>query len=1423
MQELLGVDDNEQLEDCILKKTKVYIKERRWEIIIESPNYIDSQLIFEIEDSIKEKIGSIDDIRIIVNYPQAREWFYNNFEVAWEDIKNRICRDFPSCGRWLTNCRACFDGDELNLTFNNPLAVDLFDSQKINNYIENCIRTLFNLNCKVQMLIDQDELETHQEKYTAKKEQEDSVLIKEAINNNGQDNKFSKPGPGSLGKKGQKELLVLGKPFKGEATPIDELKEDSGRVIVKGQVFDIETRETRSGKIIFNMDITDYKNSITIKAFCNKDQADKISSLVKRDDWILIRGECVYDKYQRDVVIIFNDLMISDSEEREDNEHIKRVELHLHTQMSAMDGVSSVNSLVSRAAKWGHPAIAITDHGVLQAFPEAYMAGKKHGIKIIYGVEAYLVNDCRPMILNGNEMDFNQPVIVFDIETTGLDPKKDRITEIGAVKIVNKEVVDSFQTFVNPEVPIPAKITKLTGINDDMVKDAPLIHQALEMFKDFCGDAALAAHNAPFDIGFVREKGKDIGWKINNPIIDTLILSRELIQDLKRHRLDQVAKHFDIRLDNHHRAKDDATATGQILIKLFEMLEDMGIGRLIDINSAFTHITNINSLPSNHALILVKDKAGLKNLYKLVSKSHIDFFYRRPRIPKSVLMKYREGLIIGSGCEAGELYKAMVKGSPYNEVREIAQFYDFLEVQPIDNNAYLVREGYVEGRKALEKINKSIVKLGKKIGKPVVATGDVHFLDPQDEYFRRILMSGQGYRDADQQPPLYFKTTRDMLDDFKYLEQETAMEIVIHNPRLIADSVEEIQPIPSGLFTPEIPGAEEQISQMSWENAYRIYGDPLPDIVQKRLEKELNAIIKHGFAVLYLISHKLVKKSLADGYLVGSRGSVGSSFVAYMTDITEVNPLAPHYVCPKCKHSDFDIDKAQYGVGVDLPDTDCPKCGTTYKKDGYDIPFEVFLGFEGDKVPDIDLNFSGEYQPTAHKYTEELFGEGHVFRAGTIGTIAEKTAFGFVKKYLDERDMVVSNAEIKRLVAGCTGVKRTTGQHPGGIMVVPKSKEIYDFSPIQYPADAKGAGVITTHFDYNFIHENLVKLDILGHDDPTTIRMLEDITGQDARSIPLDDERTMSIFSGTEVLNLKPEDIGSEVGTFGIPEFGTRFVRQMLVDTKPTTFGELIRISGLSHGTDVWLNNAQDLIRNGIAQLSEVISTRDDIMIYLIYKGIEPTMAFQIMESVRRGRGLTLEFEEAMVSKNVPDWFIDSCKKIKYMFPKAHAAAYVIMAFRIAYFKVNYPHAFYGTYFTIKSNDFDAEIALSGKEAVRNSIMELESKGNGMTAKERSTLTILEVVLEMYCRNIRFLPVDLYQSHPTRFSIVDNAIRPPLNTLQGVGANAALSIAEGRKQGEFISVEDLRERTRITKTAIEVLRKHGALKDLPETSQLSLF
>jgi DNA polymerase-3 subunit alpha (Gram-positive type) len=1090
--------------------------------------------------------------------------------------------------------------------------------------------------------------------------------------------------------------------------------------------------------------------------------------------------------------------------------------------MSSMDGASSATSLIKRAKEWGHKAIAITDHGVVQAFPEAMEASAKTGVKVIYGVEAYLVDDGEPIVLRPCEHSIDDEFIIFDIETTGFNPQTDEITEIGAVKIKGCKIIDRFSTLINPEKEIPQDVVNLTGITNEMVRDKETIKTVLPKFLKFIGDSPVVAHNAKFDTGFIREKSKKLGLDFSNPIIDTLSLARWLLPDLKKHKLNIIAQHLNIKLENHHRAVDDAEATANIFIKFIDMLKEKGANNLFDINSLYIGNFDIKKADTYHTVILVKNYEGLYNLYKLISMSHINYYHKRPRIPKSVLQQYRDGLIIGSGCEAGQVFKGVLNNLSEEELFNIIKFYDYLEIQPRGNNLFLVESGVVENEEKLLEINKKIVELGDKYNKPTVATGDVHFLDPHDEYFRRILMAGKGFSDADNQAPLYFKTTNEMLEEFSYLGDEKAYEVVVKNTNLIADQVEMIKPIPDETFPPKIDGAEEEIRNMTLNKCHEIYGENLPEIVRKRLDKELNSIINNGYAVLYLIAHKLVAKSMEDGYLVGSRGSVGSSFVATMCGITEVNPLPPHYVCPNCKNSEFFTD-GSIGSGADLPDKKCPVCGSDYNKDGHDIPFEVFLGFEGDKEPDIDLNFSGEYQPIAHKYTEELFGEGHVFRAGTIGTIAEKTAYGYVKNYLEERNIKATQAEIERLVKGCTGVKRTTGQHPGGVMVVPRDKEIYEFCPVQKPADDVDSDIITTHFDYHSISGRLLKLDILGHDDPTVIRMLQDLTNVDPTKIPLGDKKVISLFTSTEALGVTPEDINCEVGTLGLPEFGTKFVRQMLIDTQPKTFAELVRISGLSHGTDVWLNNAQDLIKNGYATLKEVISTRDDIMLYLIQKGVKPKNAFNIMERVRKGKGLREEDIQEMKENNVPQWYIDSCNKIKYMFPKGHAVAYVMMAVRIAYFKVYYPEAYYATYFTVRADDFDADLIVKGEQHIRNKIKEIEALGNNASQKEKGLLTVLEIANEMYKRGFKFTPVDLYKSDATKFLITEDGILPPFRALQGVGENAAKSIVKAREEGPFLSKEDLRVRSKVSKTVIEILDSHGCLKGLPDTSQLSLF
>lgn len=1216
---------------------------------------------------------------------------------------------------------------------------------------------------------------------------------------------------------------IVGRPFNEEIMPMNEVTQDSGRVAIQGEIFNVEFKEIKSGKSIVTIEVTDFKGSVQVKFFAEPEEVERLSQALKTGVFVKVRGEAQYDKFTKEMVVMAIDIVEGKKVKRQDHAEKKRVELHLHTQMSSMDGVTPVKDLVKQAAAWGHKSIAITDHGVVQAYPDAFDAGKKNNIKIIYGLECYLLNDSNSIVYHPTKHSFDGNFVVLDIETTGLNPEKDRITELGAVKIRNGNVIETFESLVNPGVPIPGNIVKLTGITDEMVKDAPPIEQVLLEFLEFINGAALAAHNSNFDMGFIRHNLHKMGEKINNPVVDTLQMSRAMFPELNKFKLNLVAKHLNIPLENHHRAVDDAKAAAGILTKCFELLsKQKNLTCITQIDNNLQNTSDIKGLESFHAIILVKNTIGLKNLYKIVSESHLKYFYKKPRVPKRLLMSHKEGLIIGSACEAGELYKAILDGKSDDEIQRIARFYDYLEIQPLGNNQFLLDKGKVKNQEELININKRIVKYGERLNKPVVATCDVHFMEPRDEVFRRILQAGQGFDDADKQAPLYLRTTEEMLKEFSYLGDTKAFEVVVENTNMISDMIESIPPVPSGVFPPKIEGAEEEIKTMSENKAKEIYGDPLPEVVAQRMEKELNSIIKNGFAVMYLIAQKLVHKSVSDGYLVGSRGSVGSSFIANMAGITEVNSLQPHYICTNCKHSEFILD-GRVDCGFDLPDKTCPNCGNRLKKDGYDIPFETFLGFDGDKEPDIDLNFSGEYQPKAHKYTEELFGEGYVFRAGTIASVAEKTAFGYVKNYLDERGKIVTNAEINRLIKGCTGVKRTTGQHPGGIMIVPQDKEIYDFSPIQRPADDTSSEITTTHFDYHFLHGSILKLDILGHDDPTVIKMLEDLTGVDATQIEIGEKNTMAIFSGTEVLGIKPSDVNSDVGTFAIPEFGTKFVRQMLVDTKPTTFSELIRISGLSHGTDVWLNNAQDLIRSGICNLSQSICCRDDIMIYLMHAGLNPKTAFKIMEDVRKGKGVKTEYEEAMREKNVPDWYIDSCKKIKYMFPKAHAAAYVMMAFRIAWFKVNHPKAFYVAYFTVRADDFDAELMTNGQDVVKNKIEEYERKGNTISTKEKNVLTILEVANEMYARGINFLPVDLYKSDPVKFIIEENGIRPPFNSLQGLGINAANNIIEARDGIPFSSIEDLRIRAKISKSVIEILKSNGCLHGLDESNQMSLF
>jgi DNA polymerase III subunit alpha, Gram-positive type len=1224
--------------------------------------------------------------------------------------------------------------------------------------------------------------------------------------------------------------LMIGLTIKGDADfrNLIDIVDEERRVAVEGFIFDAETRDLRSGRTLLTFKITDYTSSIMVKMFSRDKEDAALYQHVKKGMWVKVRGSIQNDTFVRDLIMIGNDINEIKPIGRKDTapENEKRVELHLHTPMSQMDAVTPVKDLVAQAKKWGHKAIAITDHAGAQSFPEAFNEGKKNDIKILYGIEANLVDDGVPIAYNEeHRLLAEDTYVVFDFETTGLSAVYNQIIELAAVKIKDGEVIDRFESFANPHHRLSATTINLTGITDDMVENAPEVQEVLERFSTWAGNDILVAHNASFDMGFLNVGYKKMGKeKAANPVIDTLELGRFLYPEMKNHRLNTLTKKFDIELTQHHRAIYDAEATGYLLMKMLKDANGKGIEYHDQLNENMGKGNAYQRARPYHCTLLAQNDVGLKNMFKLVSIAHTEYFYRVPRIPRSVLQKFREGIIVGSGCEKGEVFEGMMQKSP-EEVEAMAGFYDYLEVMPKPVYAPLLEMELIRNEKSLEEIIGKIVTLGDKLGIPVVATGNVHYLNENDKIYRKILVNSQGGANPlnrHQLPDVHFRTTNEMLDEFSFLGAEKAKEIVVANSNKIADMLDSIKPIKDELYTPRIEGAEDEMSQMSYTMAHEIYGNPLPEIVEARLEKELKSIIGHGFAVIYLIAHKLVKKSLNDGYLVGSRGSVGSSLVATMTEITEVNPLPPHYICPKCKHSEF-FNDGSVGSGFDLPDKNCPECGGAYRKDGHDIPFETFLGFKGDKVPDIDLNFSGEYQPRAHNYTKVLFGEDYVFRAGTIGTVADKTAFGYVKAYQQDNNLLLRGAEIDRLAKGCTGVKRTTGQHPGGIIVVPDYMDIYDFSPIQFPADDRNSEWKTTHFDFHSIHDNVLKLDILGHDDPTVIRMLQDLSGMDPKTIPTDDPEVMKIFSGTESLGVTEEQIMCKTGTLGIPEFGTRFVRQMLEDTKPTTFSELVQISGLSHGTDVWLGNAQELIQNKTCNLSEVIGCRDDIMVNLIYQGLEPSFAFKIMESVRKGKGLTDEMEAEMRKNEVPEWYIDSCKKIKYMFPKAHAAAYVLMAVRIAYFKVHHPLYYYAAYFTVRAEDFDIESMSKGSVAIRSKIDEINVKGLDASNKEKSLLTVLELALEMTERGFSFQKINLYKSASSEFIIDGNSLIPPFNSIPGLGANAAVNIVNARKNGEFLSKEDLQQRGKVSKTILEYLDKQGCLEELPEQNQLSLF
>lgn len=1420
----------EALKNAKIQKVEVSTAEKKWSVHLLLDRIINRKYIELFAGELVRFIPELEHLEFKLRFEIPGISIEEIVAQYWEEIIYSVVREHPAVSGWMLSASKKLEGNNLRIFVKSQVGSEVLHKKGIPEYIVGLIDKEFGQELKVTVhVIEEDECEIirwnalREEEYVKvlmarQAEAAETVREKQANGSGEMQGKWGKrrsrdPEPGAL----------LGRVITGEPVSLEQVTEEEKDIIILGRITSFEVRRLKSGRNLLSFDVTDLTDSISVKLFEDEKNEGKVSGSLKKGVWVKIRGPVQQDRYTQELTLMARDINLVDNISRTDDAKEKRVELHLHTKMSSMDGITGIEDAVKTAARWEHRALAITDHGVVQAFPEAYEAGRKHGVKIIYGMEGYLIDDGVPIVIKPKPgLLKEEEFVVFDLETTGFSPNVNEIIEIGAVKVKKGQITDRFARFVRPQNDIPPEIRKLTGITPEAVAGADGIGRVLPEFMDFAGKATLVAHNADFDTGFVRVGLSRLGLGgINNPVLDTLGLARALLPKLKRHKLKNLAEEFGVPLERHHRAVDDADATAAIFLKLLDMLSARGIATMDEINGLIKNI-NLDNLRANHVMILVQNYTGLRNLYQLVTLSHINHYYRHPRIPRSELVKRREGLIIGSACEAGELIAAYLDGADGEKLEEIASFYDYLEIQPVGNNEFLVRQGRVKDLESLRQMNRDIIQLGARIGKPVAATGDVHFLEPGDGLFRKILLAGQGYDDIDQQSPLYFKTTGEMLDEFLYLGEEKAREVVITTPKMIVESIEEIKPMPNDFFPPKIDGAEEQISSMSWEKAAAIYGDPLPELVVRRVEKELNSIISNGYAVLYLIAHKLVRKSNEDGYLVGSRGSVGSSFVATLTGITEVNPLPPHYVCPECKHSKFILD-GSYGCGADMPDEQCPECGTVYMKEGFDIPFEVFMGFEGDKVPDIDLNFSGDYQPRAHKYTEELFGEGHVFRAGTIATIADKTAYGFVQKFLEEKGLRKRKAETDRLVSGCTGVKRTTGQHPGGVMVIPRDMDVHDFTPLQYPADDKKSGVLTTHFDYHSISGRIVKLDILGHDDPTVIKMLEDLTGKDARTIPLDEPETMKIFSGVESLGVTTEKIRSKVGSYGIPEFGTRFVRQMLEDTRPRTFSELVRISGFSHGTDVWLNNAQDLIRQGTCKLSEAISTRDDIMIYLMHRGLEPGRAFRIMEGVRKGKGITAEDEKYMVEHDVPEWYTGSCKKIKYMFPKAHAVAYVMMAYRIAYFKVYCPEAFYATYFTVRADEFDADIVVQGSPGILQKIEEIEKKGNDASAKEKNLLTILEVALEMFERGINMKRVSLEESHATRFVISEDGLLPPFVALQGLGETAARNIIRARRQKQFTSVEDLRVRCRISKTVIEIMQNHGCLEGLPETDQLALF
>ncbi|HLQ97940.1 MAG TPA: PolC-type DNA polymerase III [Candidatus Dormibacteraeota bacterium] len=1412
----ISAEDIEQyFRASMLDKLEVYRQTKTWHFHIQTEHLLPVHIYQLLLMKLQEAFRQIAEIELTLYTIEGK---YEDQIICdhWHNFLQSISNLSPAYKELVHNQTPRFENNNLLLIARNGAEASALKKRLEDNFKDYCSKIGAN---RYTLVIEVKTVEADIEKFRKDTILEDQQIALKTVQEQ-QKRDLSKV-------KDESQNLMIGSNIPDEPIQMEEIQEEENRVTVQGYVFAADIRKLRSGRSLLILKATDYSDSLEIKMFSRNDEDEAMFSAAKKGIWIKARGRIQTDMYSNQLAMMANDIREVKVELRQDTapEDQKRVELHAHTTMSQLDAVVSPSNLIEQAAQWGHKAVAITDHAGVQAFPEAHFAGMKNNMKVIYGVEANLVDDGVPIAYNEQDLDLSTGTyVVFDVETTGLSAVYDTIIELAGVKLHNGEIIDRFERFANPHRPLPEVIIDITGITDDMLVDAPEVEDVLKDFHEWVGDSTFVAHNASFDIGFLNAGYKKINYdEITNPVIDTLELARFLLPELGNHRLNTLCKHLDVELTQHHRAIYDAEATAYLFWKLVQRLFEQDINNHNQLNNHMGEGKAYQRARPHHCILLAQNEQGLKNLYKLVSFSHIDYFYRVPRIPRSLLQKLREGILIGSACDEGEVFETMMQKSEA-EAEKVAEFYDYIEVQPPANYSHLVSRGLVQNEAQVLDIISNVVKVGKRIGKPVVATGNVHYIDDHEKLYRQILLASQKGNPLNRQalPDTPFRTTNEMLESFKFLGDQVAEEIVVKNSNQMNDLIEQISPLKKDLYTPTIEGSDQQIRNLTYGNARKLYGEQLPKIVEDRIETELSSIIGHGFGVIYLISHKLVKQSLIDGYLVGSRGSVGSSLVATMTEITEVNPLPPHYICEKCHYSEF-ITDGSMASGFDLPDKDCSTCHIPLIKEGQDIPFETFLGFKGDKVPDIDLNFSGEYQATAHNHTKELFGVDNVYRAGTIGTIAERTAYGYVKGYASDKQLHYKNAEVDRLVQGCTGVKRSTGQHPGGIIVLPDEMEIYDFTPIQFPADDQKSEWRTTHFDFHSIEDNLLKLDILGHDDPTVIRMLQDLSGIDPLKIPTDDEETMKIFSSTESLGVTSEQIECKTGTLGVPEFGTAFVRQMLEETKPKTFAELVIISGLSHGTDVWLGNAQELINDGICGLPDVIGCRDDIMVYLMHQGLEASLAFNIMESVRKGRGLQEEWITEMKKQGVPNWYIESCEKIKYMFPKAHAAAYVLMAVRIAYFKVHHPIFFYAAYFSVRAKDFDLQTMVKGSDALREQIKEINAKGNDASPKEKSLLNVLHIALEMCERGFSFQKVDLYRSDAARFKVDGDSLIPPFNAVDGLGTNAAYKVVEAREEGEFLSKEDLQKRSKISKTVIEYLDQLGCLEGLPEKNQLSLF